>query len=78
MGAWRLSTSLSEQLASIFGKFAALDIPADGKIDMAVATAKYSELFHHMIWLGPASAATALLRAPLMKRWIRGRSGRGA
>lgn len=41
MGAWWLGTSFSEQLASIFGKFAVLDIPADGKIDMTVATAKY-------------------------------------
>ncbi|WP_266169833.1 peptide MFS transporter [Dyella subtropica] len=72
MGAWWLGTSFSEQLASIFGKFAALDIPADGKIDMAVATAKYGELFQHMVWLGLGSAAVALLLTPVVRRWMHG------
>jgi POT family proton-dependent oligopeptide transporter len=72
MGAWWLGTSFSEQLASILGKLAALDIPADGKIDMALASAKYGELFQHMIWLGLASAVVALLLTPLIKRWMHG------
>ncbi len=72
MGAWWLGTSFSEQPASIFGKFAALDIPANGKINMVVATAKYGELFKHMIWLGLASAAATLLLVPVMKHWMRG------
>ncbi|WP_243041752.1 peptide MFS transporter [Dyella sedimenti] len=71
MGAWWLGTSFSEQLASIFGKFAALDLPADGKIDLAVATAKYGELFQHMIWLGLAAAVGALALTPVMRRWMK-------
>ncbi|HEX7816093.1 oligopeptide:H+ symporter [Dyella sp.] len=72
MGAWWLGTSFSEQLASIFGKFAALDMPADGKVDMVLAKAKYGELFQHMIWLGLASALVALLLAPQVRRWMHG------
>ena len=72
MGALWLGTSFSEQFASIFGKFAALDIPPDGKIDMAIATAKYGELFQHMTSLGLASAVATLLLAPVMNRWMRG------
>ncbi|HEY9132573.1 MAG TPA: peptide MFS transporter [Dyella sp.] len=72
MGAWWLGTSLSEQLASIFGKFAALDLPANGQIDLTLAKAKYGELFLHMIWLGLASAVVALLLSPLLKRWMHG------
>ncbi|TBR40133.1 MULTISPECIES: peptide MFS transporter [Dyella] len=72
MGAWWLGTSLSEQLAAIFGKFAALDIPPVGKIDLAVATAKYGELFQHMVWLGLGSAVVALVMAPVVKKWMHG------
>jgi POT family proton-dependent oligopeptide transporter len=72
MGAWWLGTSFSEQLAAIFGTFAALDIPADGKIDFAVATAKYGALFHQMMWLGLGTAALTLLISPLIQRWMRG------
>ncbi|SFS05803.1 proton-dependent oligopeptide transporter, POT family [Dyella sp. OK004] len=72
MGAWWLGTSFSEQLASIFGKFAALDIPADGKIDMAVAQAKYGELFQHMVWLGLGAAVLALVLTPVVRRWMHG------
>jgi POT family proton-dependent oligopeptide transporter len=72
MGAWWLGTSFSEQLASIFGAFAALDIPPDGQIDFADATQKYGALFQHMLWLGLASAVAALVATPLIKRWMHG------
>lgn len=72
MGAWWLGTSLSEQLAAIFGKFAALDIPPDGKIDLAVAAAKYGELFQHMVWLGLGAAVVALVVAPVVRKWMHG------
>jgi POT family proton-dependent oligopeptide transporter len=72
MGAWWLGTSFSEQLAVIFSKLAALDLPADGRIDFAVAAAKYGALFRRMVWLGLGSGLLALLCAPLMKRWMHG------
>jgi len=72
MGAWWLGTSFSEQLASILGKLAALDVPADGQIDMAVATAKYGTLFQQMVWLGLGASVLALLVTPVVKRWMQG------
>jgi len=72
MGAWWLGTSFSEQLASILGKLAALDVPADGQIDMAIATAKYGTLFQQMVWLGLGAAVLALLVTPVVKRWMQG------
>ena len=72
MGAYWLATSLSEQAAALFGRFAALDIPAGGKIDMAVAKLKYADLFHNMLLMGLAAAVVALLLSPLIKRWMHG------
>lgn len=72
MGAWWLGTSFSEQLASILGKLAALDVPADGQIDMALAAAKYGSLFQQMVWLGLGAAVLALLVTPVVKRWMHG------
>ncbi|NQD37057.1 peptide MFS transporter [Permianibacter sp. IMCC34836] len=72
MGAWWLGTSFSEQMAAFFGTWAAIDVPADGQIDMAMATAKYGELFDKMVLLGLVSAAVCLLLVPLIKRWMHG------
>jgi POT family proton-dependent oligopeptide transporter len=72
MGAWWLGTSFSEQLASIFSAFAALDLPADGHIDWTLAAAKYGDLFRQMVWLGLAAAVAALLLTPLIRRWMHG------
>jgi POT family proton-dependent oligopeptide transporter len=72
MGAYWLTTSLSEQAAAMFSSFAALDIPEGGKIDLIDAKLKYGTLFDHMLWLGLGSAAVALLLSPLIKRWMHG------
>jgi proton-dependent oligopeptide transporter, POT family len=72
MGAYWLTTSLSEQAAAMFSSFAALDIPEGGKIDLAIAQQKYGTLFNHMLWLGLGSAVVALLLSPLIKRWMHG------
>jgi POT family proton-dependent oligopeptide transporter len=72
MGAYWLTTSLSEQAAAMFSSFAALDIPEGGKIDLAVAQQKYGTLFDHMLWLGLGSALIALLLSPLIKKWMHG------
>lgn len=71
MGAWWLGTSFSEQLASIFGSFAALDIEPGAQIDLTVAAEKYGSLFEHMIVLGLGSALLALLLLPVLRRWMR-------
>ena len=72
MGAYWLATSLSEQAAAMFGRWAALDIVEGQKIDLAVAQQKYGHLFHNMLWLGLVAAAVALLLSPIIKRWQHG------
>lgn len=72
MSGWLLATSVSEQLAALFSRFASLDIKPGEKIDMALAAAKYGPLFHNMVWLGLGSAALALALSPLLRRWMHG------
>ncbi|HVT35724.1 MAG TPA: peptide MFS transporter [Nevskiaceae bacterium] len=72
MGAWWLATSFSEQAAAALGKLAALELPADGKIDFTVAVQKYGDLFHQMVWLGLGAAVFALVITPLVRRWMHG------
>ncbi|MBS0212170.1 MAG: peptide MFS transporter [Proteobacteria bacterium] len=72
MGAYWLATSLSEQAAAMFGRWAALDIQEGQKIDLVVAQHKYGDLFGHMLWLGLGAAVLALLLTPLIKRWMHG------
>jgi POT family proton-dependent oligopeptide transporter len=72
MSGWLLASSLSEQLAAVFSKFASLEIKPGQQIDMAQAAAKYSTLFHDMVWVGLGSAVLALLLSPLLRRWMHG------
>ena len=72
MGAFWLATAYSEVLAAQFGKLAALDLPADGVIDMAEAGATYGGLFELMLWVGVGSGLVFALASPLVKRWMHG------
>jgi len=72
MSGWLLATSFSEQLAALFSSFASLQIAPGARVDMAQAAEKYGGLFHHMVWLGLASAVLALLLSPLLRRWMHG------
>ena len=72
MGAFWLATAYSEMLAAQFGKLASLEIPEDGTIDMAVAAAKYGDLFQLLLWIGLGAALVFLLLAPLLRRWMHG------
>lgn len=72
MGAFWLATAYSEVLAAQFGKLAALDLPADGVIDMAEAGAKYGGLFELMLWVGVGTGLVFALASPLVKRWMHG------
>jgi POT family proton-dependent oligopeptide transporter len=72
MSGWLLATSVSEQLAALFSRFASLDIKPGEHLDMALAAAKYGPLFHNMVWLGLASAVLALALSPLLRRWMHG------
>lgn len=72
MGAFWLATAYSEVLAAQFGKLAALDLPADGVIDMAEAGAKYGGLFELMLWVGVGTGLVFALASPLVRRWMHG------
>ena len=72
MGGFWLGTAYSEVLAQQFGKLASLDIPEDGVIDMAVAAAKYHDLFQLLMWVGIGTGVVFFILAPLMRRWMHG------
>lgn len=72
MGTWFLATAFSETLAALFGKLAAIEIPADGIIDMAAAADKYASLFWLLMWIGVGCAALAFVVAPLLRRMMHG------
>ena len=72
MGGFWLATAYSEMLAAQFGKLASVDIPEGGTIDMAVAAARYGDLFQLLLWIGLGSALLFLLLAPLLRRMMHG------
>ena len=72
MGGFWLATAYSEMLAAQFGKQASVDIPEGGTIDMAVAAARYGDLFQLLLWIGLGSALLFLLLAPLLRRMMHG------
>ena len=59
-------------LAAQFGKLASLDIVEGESLDMAVAAAKYGELFQLMLWIGLGAALVFVVLAPLLRRWMHG------
>lgn len=70
MGTWFLATAYSEVIAAAFGKLTSLD-QVDAT-DVAVAAAKYGDLFQWMVWLGLGSAALYLLLAKPLTTWMHG------
>jgi POT family proton-dependent oligopeptide transporter len=71
MGMWLLATAFSETLAAQFGKLAAMDVPADGALDIAHAATGFADLFWLMMWIGLGCAAVALLASPWLMRAMR-------
>src|SRR5690606_32505097 len=59
MGAWFLATAYSEVLAAAFGKLSAIDIVEGAELDLAVAAAKYGELFWMLFLIGAGAAVIA-------------------
>lgn len=72
MGTWFLATAFSETLAALLGKLAALDVPEGETIDMAVAGAKYADLFWLLMAMGVGCAMLAFATAPLLRRMMHG------
>ena len=72
MGGFWLATAYSEVLAAQLGKLASLEVPEGGQFDMAVAAAKYGDLFQLLLWVGLGTALVFLLLAPLLRRMMHG------
>jgi POT family proton-dependent oligopeptide transporter len=72
MGAWCLATAYSEVLAARFGELTAMDVPEGETMDLAVAAAKYSDLFVLMFWIGLVAAAVAFAVTPLVRKGMHG------
>lgn len=72
MGGFWLATAYSEVLAAQFGKLASLEVPEGGQFDMAVAAAKYGDLFQLLLWVGLGASLVFLLLAPLLRRMMHG------
>jgi POT family proton-dependent oligopeptide transporter len=72
MGAWFLATAYSEVLAAKFGELTAMDVPEGETLDVAVAAARYGDLFMMMFWIGIISSAVAFVLVPLVRKGMHG------
>ncbi len=72
MGAWFLATAYSEVLAARFGALTAMDVPAGETLDVAVAAARYGDLFMMMFWIGIAASVVAFALVPLVRKGMHG------
>ena len=72
MGAWFLATAYSEVLAARFGELTALDVPQGETLDVALAAAKYGDMFMVMFWIGMVAAAIAFAVTPLVRKGMHG------
>jgi proton-dependent oligopeptide transporter, POT family len=73
MGTWFLATAFSETLAAQFGKLASLDAFDAAKVsDLAVAAARYGDLFWLLTKVGLGCGVVALLLVPWLNRLMHG------
>jgi POT family proton-dependent oligopeptide transporter len=72
MGAFWLATAYSEVLAAQFSKLASIEIPEGTTLDFATASARYSELFGLMTWVGLGAGVLVLAITPLVRRGMHG------
>jgi len=72
MGAWFLATAYSEVLAAKFGEMTAMDVPEGETLDVAVAAARYGDLFMMMFWIGIIASVIAFAVTPLVRKGMHG------
>lgn len=72
MGAWFLATAYSEVLAAKFGEMTAMDVAEGETLDVAVAAARYGDLFMMMFWIGIVAAVVAFAVTPLVRKGMHG------
>ncbi len=71
-GAWFLATAYSEVLAAKFGELTAMDVPEGETLDLAVAAARYDELFMMMFWIGVIASIVAFAMVPWVRKGVHG------
>ena len=72
MGAWFLATAYSEVLAAKFGEMTAMNVAEGETLDVAVAAARYGDLFMMMFWIGIVAAAIAFAVVPFVRKGMHG------
>jgi POT family proton-dependent oligopeptide transporter len=72
MGGWFLATAYSEVLAAKFGEMTSMDVAEGETIDVAVAAARYGDLFMTMFWIGIIASAVAFAVVPLIRKGMHG------
>jgi len=72
MGAWFLATAYSEVLAAKFGEMTAMDVAEGETLNVAVAAARYGDLFMMMFWIGIVAAVVAFAVTPLVRKGMHG------
>ncbi len=72
MGVWFLATALSEVVAALLAKIAALDTEELATLTVTEQLTKYNELWLTLIYLGVGFGLFMLLLSPLLKRGMKG------
>ena len=72
MGVWFLATALSEVVATMLGRIAALDTEELNTLSVAEQLVKYDELWKVMIYLGVGFGLFMLILSPFLKRGMKG------
>ncbi|VAW45259.1 Di-tripeptide/cation symporter, partial [hydrothermal vent metagenome] len=72
MGVWFLATALSEVVAALLAKIAALDTEELNTLSVADQLVKYDELWMTLIYLGVGFGLFLLILSPLLKKGMKG------
>ena len=72
MGTWFLATALSETVATRLARMAAIDTSGGEALDIAAASARYTELFSFLMWTGIGVGVFMVIISPVLKRWMHG------
>jgi len=72
MGTWFLATALSETVATRLARMAAIDTSGGETLDIAAASASYTELFSFLMWTGIGVGVFMVVISPMLRRWMHG------
>ena len=72
MGVWFLATALSEVVATLLGKIAALDVEELNTLSVTAQLDKYGELWLILLGLGVVFGVFLLIISPFLKKGMKG------